>query len=186
LGFGLVSTVPAFAGITETVTGTVTPVRVNYVDGARVSVPAATLTFTTTAALTDANTSGTLTVLSAPTSSARLNVGTQTDGSDYDSLAAAAGAIAAGDVVAANTVAGSVSIPLYLTDANAASGTYSGRLVIADTSGDGGGADAITVNFSFTTTGAPSKLSLDKTTASLPTVSASVDVVNQRSSMQLE
>jgi len=161
---------PAANAVTATVAGTVTPIRVTY-SGANTladPVPAAELKITTTAVLTDANTRGTLTILSAPKAGAVLSIGAGTAGES--SLLANGGAAAASHLLSADTIASTAfSIPIFFKNSTAdnapVAGTYSFSLNIIDTTG--GNEDEITVTGSFTTTGAPTSVSLTQTTSSL-------------------
>jgi len=153
----------------------VTPVRVTTTANAQDSVPAATLSFVSPNAITDGGVDAmTVTVTSAPTSTASVSIMSQTSSSKgfSDTLAAGpttlGGITIATDVLSANvTVGATVKLPIFVT--STAAGTYSGTLVLSDAD-----ADDVTVTWSFTTTGTPTSISLDKTSVSLPTVSAAL------------
>ena len=176
LGAGLVSVAPASAANADATSVAVTPVRVTTTANAQDSVPRATLSFVSPNALTDGGIDAmTLTVTSAPTSTASVSIMSQTDTTKgfSDTLAAGpttlGGITIATDVLSANVTAGAtVTLPIFVT--STAAGTYSGTLLLSDADAT----DDVTVKWSFTTTGVPTSISLDKTSASLPTVSAAL------------
>jgi len=155
-----------------TATATVTPVRVTSTAGTQDAVPRANLSFTTPNALTDGGIDAfTITVTSAPTSAAVVNIGTQTAAGKYysDSLATApaatGGPTIATDILTASAAIGdTLTFPIWVT--STAPGTYAGTLLLSDADAN---AD-VTVSWSFTTTGAPATISLDKTAVNLPSV----------------
>ena len=141
LGAGLVSVAPASAAPAAATSVAVTPVRVTTTAAAQDSVPAATLSFVSPNAITAADVDAfTLTVTSAPTSTARVGVqGTAANKGFYDTLAA--GPVDLGtttlatDILAANvTAGGTVKFPISVT--STAPGTYSGTLLISDADAD--------------------------------------------------
>jgi len=176
LGAGLVSVAPANAANAAATSVAVTPVRVTTTANTQDSVPAATLSFVSPNALTDGGIDAmTLTVTSAPTSTASVSIMSQTDATKgfSDTLAAGpttlGGITIATDVLSASVaIGGAVKLPIFVT--STAAGTYSGTLLLSDADAN----DDVTVTWSFTTTGAPTSISLDKTSASLPTVSAAL------------
>ena len=163
---------PAANAANLTATATVTPVRVTSTAGTQDAVPRASLSFTTPNALTDGGIDAfTITVTSAPTSGALVNIGTQTNTAKYysDSLAtnpaATGGPTIATDILTASASVGdTLTFPIWVT--STAPGTYSGTLLLSDADAN---AD-VTVSWSFTTTGAPATISLDKSAVNLPSV----------------
>jgi len=169
-GLAVVAAPVANAAVGAAQTGTVTPVRVSFTGTVRDAVPAASLTFTNNgaAALTKGATNDATIVLSqAPTSTAEVTVTLPGTGTISDTLGAAATNIANTDtVLAANFAAGaSLTVPISIS-ANAAAGTYRGQIVLDDAAGT----NTVTVNFSFTTAGAPKTIEIDKTAVSLPAI----------------
>jgi len=169
-GLAVVAAPSAFA-TAESKTATISPVRVSFTGAAADAVPAATLSFSTVLALTDATTSAVLTVTSAPNSAVKVTASQDLDNTGFDNLATAAGVVAATKVlsgdVAANAAGTTVKIPIYLDQATAAAGTYAGTYVITDTTQTGGTNDVITISWSFTTVGAPASWTLTQTSASV-------------------
>jgi hypothetical protein len=168
MGFGLLSVTPSSA-VTETIAATFAgPIRVTFTDGTRDAVPAQTITAVTTAALTDANTDGTLVVTQAPSSGATVSAlcGGATAVTDSLSVTGAPGEDGAilGGNVAAN---GTITCTLEVTTA-ASAGTYRGTLALEDTTN--GNTDVVTISWSFTTTGKVATLSPSVTAVSLPAV----------------
>jgi len=169
-GLAVVAAPAANAAVGAAQTGTVTPVRVSFTGAVRDAVPNASLTFTNNgaAALAKANTNDATIVLSqAPTSTAEVSVTLPGGATISDTLGAAATNVANADTVfAANfAAAASLTVPIFIS-ANAAAGTYRGQIVLDDAAG----ANTVTVNFSFTTAGAPKTIEVDKTAVSLPAI----------------
>jgi len=162
---------PVANGVVATITPTITPIRVTYsgTNTTADAVPKAEIKITTTAVLTDANTRGTLTILSAPKPGAVLSVGDET-GTELDSSLTNNGAAGAGDVLLGNTTASTeFSIPIWFQNDAAGTapiaGTYAFSLVLEDSTA--GNYDLLTINGSFTTTGAPTSLTVTPTATSL-------------------
>jgi len=171
----LVAIAPASA-LTAEVTATVGPVRVSTTAGVQDAVPAAVFKFKLPNdlagdLLTDAGTSAVLTVTTAPSATASVTIvvngGTLTDTVGANpSAGVAAGGFTTDFAENVENAASTGTIAVTGT----ASGTYAGTLVITDaTAGQG---DVITVNWSFTTVGAPKSMSLSPTSVSLPAVAA--------------
>ena len=166
----LVAIAPASA-LTASATATVGAVRVSTTAGVQDAVPAAAFSFTMPDALAgddmiDAGTSAVLTVTTAPSATADVTIvvngGTLTD----DVAAAPTAGVSAGGFNGDFTENVAVTGTIKVT--GTATGTYAGTLVISDATNSE--TDAITVNWSFTTTGAPASISLSSATVDLPAV----------------
>jgi hypothetical protein len=161
---------PASA-LTASATATVGPVRVSATAGVQDAVPAASFAFTVPDALagdalTDGDTSAVLTVTTAPSATADVTIIVNGDTLTDDVAGAPSAGAAAGEFggsFAENTAyTGTIAVT------GTASGTYAGTLVITDATN--GATDEITINWSFTTVGAPASISLSPTSVALPAV----------------
>jgi len=171
LGFGLLSVVPANAGATTATSVSVSPIRASFQGTTADTVPVGTLKFTTVGALLTASTTGVITLSTAPTSTAEVTIDNcgGANGTVFKDTVGGSptnGATALHANVAATTA---VSCDIFLSTAPA-SGTYAGKFVLTDAAGS---LDALTVNFSFVTAGAPKSIKLSKTTAGFPAVALS-------------
>ncbi len=179
-GLAVVAAPVANAAAADATSVAITPVRVSATGGVQDVVPNASLSFVTPNALTDgvALDAFTLTVTTAPTSTARVNVYFAGDASKgfYDTLGgnptAINGGAAGTDVLSATANAGD-TVTLGISVTSTAPGTYAGTLLLSDAD-----ADDVTVRWSFTTTGAPTAISLSKTAINLPSVAANAAVTN--------
>ncbi|MEY4623488.1 MAG: hypothetical protein RLZZ07_118, partial [Actinomycetota bacterium] len=169
LGFGLVSTVPAFAvAYTSATAATVSPVRVTKSDGTNLDkVPYAAVTLTQSGAdfAFTANDDVTVTLTSAPSAAAKLAVvGTQaatTVGASFTEVANTLEVATLGTPapVTTGTAAAATGVVTFFVAADAA-GRYIGTIRYTDASGD-----TLDTTFDFTTTGVPASVSLSATTA---------------------
>ncbi len=169
LGFGVITSIaPVNAAPTTATSVSVSPIRASFQGATADTVPVGTLKFTTVGALLTASTTGVITLSTAPTSTAEVtidNCGGANGTVFKDTVGGNAtnGATALHGNVAATT---EVSCDIFLSTAPA-SGTYAGKFVLTDAAGS---EDVLTVNFSFTTAGAPKSIKLSKTTLGFPAV----------------
>jgi len=173
LGMGVLTSVsPASAGVGAAQTATISPIRVTFTGAATSAdaVPAGTISFTNNSGATidTATATATLTVTSAPSAASEVNIQLTGGGLVKDTLAAGGTALTSGNAFSAGTTSpvsgATITGAISLTAANAAAGTYAGTLAIGD------GTDTISVNWSFTTVGAPKSIKLSKTTAGFPAI----------------
>jgi len=162
LGFGLLSAVPSSAA---TVTGTVSPVRYTETSGTRDLVPYAEIAWTASANYLDTDTA-TIVLTSAPTASAVVElavIGSVGAATNNTWNAAAAGSDSLADsthtVLALGTAVTAGATKLAITAS--APGRYIGSISIRNTTV--GLVD--TVNFDFTTTGAPASYTVTSSAA---------------------
>jgi hypothetical protein len=159
LGFGLLSTVPAFAA-DSTGTATFAPVRVSFTGATQDAVDPALVTLTADANWTDSDIVGTgantttIAVTTAPSAAAVLTV--SVSGSNFETLTDATAQLG-GTAVLTDTNAGvdtaAQSLVGFGVKANVA-GTYAGTITILPVTPTAG-TDKLVIPFSFTTTGAP-------------------------------
>ena len=184
LGFGLLSVVPAKAAAGDTITGTVSPVRVTFTTAGGTTtqdnVPAARLSWVSDVALASGDTY-LLTLTSAPSANAKVRLGASTTvGTNVDTTSAGNGisdeftdALTASLTANGEAFTGgeldqtggdSASAPASVSIMADTAGTYVGTLEVWDVSAT---PDVLvnTVRFSFTTRGAVSTVTLTSSAA---------------------
>jgi len=171
LGFGLVSTVPAFAETYESATAaTVSPVRVTKSDGTnldKVPYAAVTLTQSGAAFAFAAGDDITVTLTSAPSASAKLAVthtqANTTVGASFTEVANNLEVATLGTPapVTAGTAAAAAGVITFYVAADTP-GRYIGTIAYNE---DDASNDTLNTTFDFTTTGAPATVSVDPATA---------------------
>ena len=173
LGMGVLTSVsPASAGVGAAQTATISPIRVTFTGAATSAdaVPTGTISFTNNSGATidTATATATLTVTSAPSAASEVNITLTGGGLVKDTLAGSGTALSSGNAFSAGTTSpvsgATITGAISLTAATASVGTYAGTLAIGD------GTDTISVNWTFTTAGAPKSIKLSKTTAGFPAI----------------
>jgi len=166
MGFGLLSAAPSSAAVLAG-TSSVGPVRVSMTGASQDTVLGAAVTLTGNAGFTDADVpagAGTLTVAltTAPSAAAQITIAsTLFEATTDTSVTLADDGVLTDTNADVDTSAEALANGLTF-NANV-SGTYVGTIVIADA----GGADSLSVPFTFTTTGAPTTLEVSASATSV-------------------
>jgi hypothetical protein len=161
MGFGLVSTVPAFAA-DSTGTASVGPVRVSFTGSTQDAVNPAQVTLATTDATwligdVAGSTNSTLTVAltTAPSAAAALTLSQGTG--DFETVTTANAVLGTSGVLT-DTDDTAITVALSLTGFGvkaSVAGTYVGTITVNPGTPTAAGTDNLVVPFSFTTVGAP-------------------------------